>query len=630
VRILLGQRRNAERSISVALGLRAIRLAIAFAASASALLGAAPADAATYCVHHSGCGSKAIVNPDTMQLAANAADDGDTILVGSGEFDGFTNAPNDAFHVIGSGAVTVLRFPGDVGDSKTIVSLGGRADMSDLTVRLPTGASNTGVQSGTLTNVDVVSAGPQTGNSVGFSGGRFSDGAIDVPGGTGAAFGLLTRAVISAHNGVRSASLEDSVVRVSGNDGVGIDSSSLVHAFQTDLFGDGSPGTVAVEAFAFDSFVSANVRGSIIRGFATNFSANASAQDGGSATISVSYSDFDPAVPSYGSGGGHLSTTSHNTAADPGFVSGSDLHLRFDSPLVDASDPAAPFSDESITDLDGLAREVDGKGSGTPVADIGAFEYQPHPPAITAASASASSTSIHVPVSFHGEATDQDGEPVTLTWDFGDGQSGTGTDVTHVFETGGARTVRFTARDTAGKTATQDFAVDVVNHPPVLTVTSEPVHPVAGQLMAFHALASDPDGDPVTVVAWDFGDGRLATGSDPAHTYDEAGLKTVTATVSDPQGVTTVQTLQVPVTAVKPVLKCRVPKLKGKTLERAKAAIRKSGCKLGKVKQPRRKRGHKRPALVVRSQSPKAGKMVARGTKVNLKLGAKPKRKRRG
>jgi hypothetical protein len=69
---------------------------------------------------------------------------------------------------------------------------------------------------------------------------------------------------------------------------------------------------------------------------------------------------------------------------------------------------------------------------------------------------------------------------------------------------------------------------------------------------------------------------------------------------------------------------CRVPKLKGLSKKRAKRRLRKAGCRLGKVRRPRGRHTRK---LVVRRQSLKAGRVVLRGTKVKLRLGAKPKRR---
>jgi subtilisin family serine protease len=72
---------------------------------------------------------------------------------------------------------------------------------------------------------------------------------------------------------------------------------------------------------------------------------------------------------------------------------------------------------------------------------------------------------------------------------------------------------------------------------------------------------------------------------------------------------------------------CKVPKLAGKTLGQAKAALGGAGCRVAKVSKPRARRGQKRPALVVKSSSPAAGSTAA-GAAVSLTLGPKPKRHR--
>ncbi len=67
-----------------------------------------------------------------------------------------------------------------------------------------------------------------------------------------------------------------------------------------------------------------------------------------------------------------------------------------------------------------------------------------------------------------------------------------------------------------------------------------------------------------------------------------------------------------------------MPKLKGLTKKRAQRRLKKAGCRLGKVRRPQRRLKRK---LVVRRQSLKAGRVVAQGTRVKLRLGAKPKRR---
>jgi hypothetical protein len=69
---------------------------------------------------------------------------------------------------------------------------------------------------------------------------------------------------------------------------------------------------------------------------------------------------------------------------------------------------------------------------------------------------------------------------------------------------------------------------------------------------------------------------------------------------------------------------CLVPRLKGKTLARAKAALANAGCKLGVVGGAKPGKG-KRGSLVVKSSSPAAGAVSATG-RVDLKLGPKPRK----
>jgi subtilisin family serine protease len=72
-----------------------------------------------------------------------------------------------------------------------------------------------------------------------------------------------------------------------------------------------------------------------------------------------------------------------------------------------------------------------------------------------------------------------------------------------------------------------------------------------------------------------------------------------------------------------PATTCTVPKLAGKTLGQAKAALSAAKCKLGKVSSPKVPRGSKPPKLVVKSSTPGAGAKT--GGTVAVKLAAKPK-----
>jgi hypothetical protein len=78
-----------------------------------------------------------------------------------------------------------------------------------------------------------------------------------------------------------------------------------------------------------------------------------------------------------------------------------------------------------------------------------------------------------------------------------------------------------------------------------------------------------------------------------------------------------------------PPLTCIVPELAGKKLGRAKAALRKANCGVGKVSKPKHQKGKRRGALVVKSSAPSVGTTLAADSKVNLNLGHQHHKPRR-
>ncbi len=93
-------------------------------------------------------------------------------------------------------------------------------------------------------------------------------------------------------------------------------------------------------------------------------------------------------------------------------------------------------------------------------------------------------------------------------------------------------------------------ATVVSNHAPVPTITSPTPGSTfeAGAPVTFTGSATDADGDAVT-LAWDFGDGKGATGASPIpHPYALPGSYAVTLTARDPNGGAGSATLTVDVT----------------------------------------------------------------------------------
>lgn len=169
------------------------------------------------------------------------------------------------------------------------------------------------------------------------------------------------------------------------------------------------------------------------------------------------------------------------------------------------------------------------------------------PPAFdTPATASKTTALIGENVDFSAVATDPDGDTVAYAWDFGDGNNGTGSNVTHAFAAGGVFTVEVTIDDGNGETATSTVDVTVLNSAPTFDspASASKTLTIVGENVDFSASATDPDGDTVS-YSWNFGDGSSGTGSNVTHAFAAGGLFTVEVTATDGNGGSATSTVQV-------------------------------------------------------------------------------------
>ena len=205
-----------------------------------------------------------------------------------------------------------------------------------------------------------------------------------------------------------------------------------------------------------------DVSNSIVTGFARDVSR------AGGGTLDINWSR-------YATTGATPPTGANNTSAAPAFVdpAARDFRLAAGSAMIDAGDPAAPASDEPVTDLDGLPRLVNGDGDCTVRRDLGAFEYHPGQRAPIAASATAAPGSVAAgqPATFSASACDPDGDALTFSWSFDDGTNAGGSQVSKAFATGGTHTGTVTVSDPGGRSVTAAASV-VVAPPPPLSILS--------------------------------------------------------------------------------------------------------------------------------------------------------------
>ena len=126
-------------------------------------------------------------------------------------------------------------------------------------------------------------------------------------------------------------------------------------------------------------------------------------------------------------------------------------------------------------------------------------------------------------------ATVATGSNVTYAWDFGDGESGSGPVVSHVYPSVGTYTAVVTASNSAG--AISDTSMVTITVAPVTGLTAVNDSPtLLGDLTTFTATVAT--GADVT-YAWAFGDGATGSGAVVTHTYPSLGFYTAIVTATN-------------------------------------------------------------------------------------------------
>jgi PKD repeat protein len=131
--------------------------------------------------------------------------------------------------------------------------------------------------------------------------------------------------------------------------------------------------------------------------------------------------------------------------------------------------------------------------------------------------------------------TDQStNNPTSWSWDFGDGGTSTAQNPSHTYNTAGTYTVTLTASNACG--SDQVVKVDYITVNPCLAPVADFVgSPTSGDAPLTVNFTDQSTNNP-TSWSWDFGDGGTSTAQNPSHTYNAAGVYTVTLTASNSCG----------------------------------------------------------------------------------------------
>jgi|GEM_PF-2257697 len=186
-------------------------------------------------------------------------------------------------------------------------------------------------------------------------------------------------------------------------------------------------------------------------------------------------------------------------------------------------------------------------------------------PPVAAFTTTPSSGIAPLTVQFDASASsDSTGTITEYDWDFGDGQTATGKQTSHIFQTIGTYTVQLTVKDNQNLNATTTHLVSVTkpeNQLPIAKIAASPTSGLAPLTVDFDGtLSSDSDGQ-IAHYLWNFGDGQASSDAKTSHTYTQGGSFTATLTVTDNDGGMASATIAINVTAdtTAPTLSIDIP-----------------------------------------------------------------------
>jgi serine protease len=506
--------------------------AVVFALASASSATAAPQ---TYCVHQGGdCAVGQIDVGSDLQTALDGAvtNPGSTVLIGPGTYThagGFAATPSVAVDMTITGA----------GAGRTVIEATGSSPVFVLQLRATTASTLSGVTIGITSNV--------TGYGLILDGATANGIAVTLEPGAGLVYGAqvlggatiehstiqggnvavlanispatLLDDTLSAPTGISSGgtTLTGQDLRISGanvavaadgaTDSTTIDgllaivntgaSQSAVQANNgatlvvrsATLVDVGTAASTGVFAAGVSANTSLTFSDSIVRGFTT---ANGRAASGGGAADLTLNNDDIALVTNLGVPG--TFTHTGDVDADPLFVNpaAGDYRLRFGSPAIDAGGNCASIC-QTVPDLDGLVRPIDGNGDGTAVRDMGAFEYGRRAPTARAAGTSAA---VGQPVTFDasGSSDPDDGDALSYAWTFDDGSTASGAVASHAFATPGAHAGTVTVSDPSGLTAAAAASVTVA-------AVKDTTAPGISALKLSHSTFAVAKGSTATVAA---------------------------------------------------------------------------------------------------------------------------------
>lgn len=124
------------------------------------------------------------------------------------------------------------------------------------------------------------------------------------------------------------------------------------------------------------------------------------------------------------------------------------------------------------------------------------------------------------------------------TWDFGDGNTGTGQNPTHTYMNEGIYDVTLTIGTTSGCTDVVTIPVEVYPNPVPQFVSTSECEGTQNEFTDQSTVSNQYTTNQIVNWSWAFGDGNSATGQTPTNTYPNEGVYAAELTVTTDRGCT--------------------------------------------------------------------------------------------
>jgi len=191
-------------------------------------------------------------------------------------------------------------------------------------------------------------------------------------------------------------------------------------------------------------------------------------------------------------------------------------------------------SNESIGNYTLKATSYDNKGSSKSTEiDIELIEGSGggHAP-IAAFSATPTSGTAPLTVNFTDES---ENNPTSWLWDFGDGNTSTQQNPSHIYSSAGQYTISLLVENEEGSNTEIKTSYIIVNTNPNAPIAAFSASPTSGTEPLTVNFTDESENNP-TNWQWNFGDGNIIYHQNPTHTYNSDGSYTVSLKVSNEDG----------------------------------------------------------------------------------------------